>query len=180
MSASTTEVSETTETIAATAEEVSHNTPTSVGQSQTDVSTLGGLSTDNNQQRKDTSVSSPNQRSSTSTTNASPRTPRTPRTPGGTESTPVPPTYLTEIPSNKVVDVVKLVKKHAREEANEEGDGGDSDVDADAVDDHQEAMELVLRDRAMDVANGDDDMQLTEDNERCATLLHVGAVNVIE
>jgi hypothetical protein len=81
---------------------------------------------------------------------------------------------LTEIPSNNVVDVGKLVKKHASEEANKEGD-------VDAVDDHQKAMEQVLRDRAMDVTNGDDNLPLTEDNERCTALLHVGSVsNVIK
>jgi hypothetical protein len=119
--------------------------------------------------------------SSTSTTTASPRMPCKPRTPGGTESSPLSSTYLTEIPSNNEVDVGKLVKKHASEEANKEGDGGDSDVDADAVNDHQEVVEQDLRDRAMDVTNGDDDLLLTEDNERCATLLHVvSASNVIE
>ena len=62
---------------------------------------------------------------------------------------------------------------------NEEGDGGDSDEEAEDVNIHTEARDEVVLERTAEVATGNDDEHLSGINNVTSILLHQGRLSSI-
>jgi hypothetical protein len=87
------------------------------------------------------------------------------------------PHYLTRVPQRNDADINWA---YVAEDENEEGDGGDSDVEAEDADFHEDAFREVMLERASDFMEGEDNEQLVEDNDETAIMLHRGLMSNVE